>query len=195
MNKNEIYKAGRNDAAESYKRRYEELADREKAMIEKQEQQNETNHKIQQQLIENEERMDKDLDKIYQILGEERVAGTSGDAIIDENSSNLITTYTNGALNKYNSFSNLEAIEFDTQVVDAVATFLTTAVEKDMNKKFHNSLSVLEQNGIISQEKFEQHKNSVVMAKQVAGLGVYAAFSLAPIICNSISNYLKKVIL
>lgn len=136
--------------------------------------------------------MERDLDKIYELLGEERVPGESGSAIATPASLGIIATYTNGALNKYNSFSNLPAMMFDAEIVDAVASFLTIAVEKDMNKKFHNNLTLLEQNGLITAEKFEQHKSSVIKAKQLTSLGVYAAFSLAPIICNTINTYLNK---
>lgn len=47
-------------------------------------------------------------------------------------------------LNKYNTISNLSALSVDLQLADAVASFLTAAVERDMNTKFHNKLSLLE---------------------------------------------------
>lgn len=147
---------------------------------------------VQGELIKNVERMDADLDRIYEILGEERMPGQEGSAVVMENTTQMMTGYMNGTLNKYNSFSNLSALSVDLQLADAIASFLTVAVEKDMNKKFHNNLTLLEQNGLISAEKFEQHKSSVVAAKQLTGLGVYAAFSLAPIIGATINNYLNK---
>lgn len=192
MNKREIYKKGINDASNSYHRKFDCLSEELRDSISKQDSINEKNYRLQKQMIDNEERIDMELDRIYEILGEERMPGASGNATITPDSSQIITTYTNGMLNKYNSFSNLEALAFDTQIVDAIADFLAVAVEKDLNKRFHQSLTVLEQNGLITQEKFEQHKRSVIAAKQLTGLGVYAAFSLAPIVCTSINNYLNK---
>jgi hypothetical protein len=143
-------------------------------------------------MIDTEERMDKDLDRIYDIIGEERVPGENGNAMVTSETEGIITSYTNGALNKYNSFTNLETVMYDKEVADAVANFMVVAVERDMNKKFHKSLTVLEQNGLISMEKFEDHKASVTRAKQLTSMGVYATFSLAPIVCNCINNYLNK---
>ena len=131
--------------------------------------------------------MDTDLDRIY-----ERKPGQEGNAIVTENTTQMMTGYINGTLNKYNVFSNLSALSADFQLADAVANFLTVVVEKDMNKKFHEKLSILEQNGLITEEKLEKHKSSVIAAKQLTGLGVYAAFSLAPIIVSTINNYLNK---
>jgi hypothetical protein len=147
---------------------------------------------VQGELIKNTERMDADLDRIYEILGEERTPGQEGSAVVTENTTQTMTGYINGTLNKYNTFSNLSALSVDFQLADAVAGFLTVAVEKDMNRRFHNNLTLLEQNGLISAEKFERHKSSVVVAKQLTGLGVYATFSLAPIIGETINNYLNK---
>lgn len=147
---------------------------------------------IEKELILSAERMEADLDRIYEILGEERIPGQEGQAVVTDSSSQMMTGYVNGTLNKYNTLSNLSALSVDFQLVDAVAGFLTTAVEKDMNRRFHNNLSLLEQNGLMLPEKFERHKRSVVAAKQLTGLGVYAAFSLAPIIGATISNYLNK---
>ena len=132
------------------------------------------------------------MDRIFEMLEEERIPGNMGNAVATQNSSQIITDFTNGTLNKYNAFSNLSSIQFNAQVADAIAGFLTIAVEKDMDRKFHESLSVLEQNGLISQEKFERHKKSVIRAKQLTGIGVYAAFSFSPIIAETIQNYLNK---
>lgn len=120
-------------------------------------------------------RMDRDLDKIFDMMGIEREPGTNGNAVMTPAAAENITTYTNGALNKYNSFSNLGAVRFDSQLVDAVASFLTVTVENNMNEKFHKNLTLLEQNGLITMERFERHKRSVVRAKQLTGAGVYAA--------------------
>lgn len=160
--------------------------------LSKQDSINERNYNIQKQLIMNEKRMDTDLDRIYEILGEERVPGSSGNAEVSSDSSQIITEFADGALNKYNSFSNLSYISDNLQLVDAVASFLTTSVEKNLNRKFHKKLSILEQNGLITQEKFEKHKSSVIMAKQLTSIGVYASFSLAPIVMATIDNYLNK---
>lgn len=192
MNKREAYKKGLEDTSNSYHRKFDSLSEDMKNSIQKQDKINERNYKLQSQMIDNEERMDKDLDRIYEILGEERIPGTSGSAIVTPNTGTAIVGYTDGVLNKYNSLANIDEIRFDTQITDAIASFLTIAVERDMNKKFHQKLSILEKNGIISEEKFELHKSNVIKAKQLTGLGVYTTFSLAPIVCASISNYLQK---
>lgn len=192
MNKREIYKKGIEDASNSYHRKFRQLSENMSDSIQKQDEINERNYRLQNKMIDNEERMDKDIDKLYEMLGEEREPGTSGNATYTPHAEKTIIGYTDGVLNKYNSFSNLDQIQFDAQIVDAIAGFLTTAVERDMNKKFHQKLSILEKNGIISEEKFEYHKSSVIRAKQLTGLGVYATFSLAPIICSSVENYLRK---
>lgn len=132
------------------------------------------------------------MDEIFDMLEEERLPGSSGCAVATQESSRVITNYANGTLNKYNEFSNLSDMKFDPQVVDAIAGFLTNTIEQTMNRKFHENLSLLEQNGLIRQEKFEYHKKNVVMAKQLTGIGVYAAFSLAPIICETIERHLSK---
>lgn len=192
MKKQEIFKRGMKSASESYHRKFDYLSEELKNSVSKQAQANERNHELQKKLIDNEERLDKDLDKIYSLLGEERTPGTFGNATLSTVSSNNIISYTNGALNKYNLLSNIGELKVNAHVVDAVADFLTTAVEKDMNKKFHQNLTVLEQNGIITEEKFAEHVNKVAMAKQLTGIGVYAVFSLAPVICNTIQNYSSK---
>ena len=46
-----------------------------------------------------------------------------------------MTGYVNGTLNKYNIFSNWSELSMDFQLADAIASFLTVAVERDMNKK------------------------------------------------------------
>lgn len=192
MNKRDVYKKGINDASDVYREKYGTLREDISQMQKKQDNINSRNHMVQGELIKNAERMDADLDRIYEILGEERIPGQEGSAVVTENATQMMTGYINGTLNKYNSFSNLSALSVDFQLADAMASFLTAAVEKDMNKKFHNNLSLLEQNGLISAEKFEQHKRSVVAAKQLTGLGVYAAFSLTPIIGTIINNYINK---
>lgn len=192
MNRKDAYKKGMNDISESYQRKFDGLSEKMKESINKQDCINSKTYRIQKELILNEERMDADLDKIFEMLGEERIPGNMGNAVATQNSSQIITDFTNGTLNKYNTFSNLSDIQFDEQIVDAIAGILTTAVEKDMNRKFHEKLTILEQNGLITEEKFERHKNSVIMAKQLTGIGVYAAFSLAPIIDATIQNYLNK---
>lgn len=192
MNRKEAYKKGINDASESYHRKFDFISEEMRETIKKQDCFNAQTHRIQKELIKKGERMDTDLDRIFEILGEERVPGTTGEAVVTPNSSQIITGFTNGILNKYNTFSNLSEVQFDTQLADAVAGFLTFAIEKDMNRKFHEKLTTLEQNGLITQEKFERHKGSVIRAKQLTGIGVYAAFSLAPIIMESINNYLNQ---
>lgn len=192
MKKRDVYKKGINDASNVYREKYGTLRENISQMQKKQDNINSRNHMVQGELIKDAERMDADLDRIYEILGEERIPGQEGSVVVTENAKQMMTGYMNGTLNKYNSFSNLSALSVDFRLADAMASFLTTAVEKDMNKKFHNNLSLLEQNGLISDEKFEQHKSSVVAAKQLTGLGVYAAFSLAPIIEETINNYLNK---
>lgn len=192
MNKKEIYKQGVSNASNTYQRKFNQLSETMRDSIEKQNNINERNYRLQNQMIDNEQRMDEDIDKLFETLGMQRIPGTSGSAVVTPNSRQTITRYTNGILNKYNSFSNLESVYVEPQIVDAIASFLTVSVERDMNKKFHKKLSILEQNGIISQEKFELHRQSVVRAKQLTGLGVYATFSLAPIVCAGISNYLQK---
>lgn len=192
MNKKEAYKKGMNDASESYHRKCDFISEQMRDSIKKQDCINSKNYRIQKELIKNNERLDADLDRIFELLGEERVPGSAGNAVATQQSSQIITGFTNGALNKYNSFSNLSSMRFDSELVDAVASFLTIAVEKDMNRRFHKKLTILEQNGLISPEKFEEHKRSVINAKQLTGIGVYAAFSLAPIIASTINNYLNK---
>ena len=192
MNRKEAYKKGINDASESYHRKFDFISEEMRETIKKQDCFNAQTHRIQKELIKKGERMDTDLDRIFEILGEERVPGTTGEAVVTPNSSQIITGFTNGILNKYNTFSNLSEVQFDTRLADAVAGFLTFAIEKDMNRKFHEKLTTLEQNGLITQEKFERHKGSVIRAKQLTGIGVYAAFSLAPIIMESINNYLNQ---
>lgn len=192
MRKSDVYKKGIKDASDVYREKYGTLRENISQVQKKQDSINSRNHMVQGELIKNAERMDADLDRIYEILGEERIPGQEGKAVVTENTTQMMTGYVNGTLNKYNSFSNLSALSVDFQLADAVASFLTVAVEKDMNKRFHNNLSLLEQNGLISAEKFEQHKSSVIAAKQITGLGVYAAFSLAPIIGSIINNYLNK---
>lgn len=192
MNRKNAYKKGINDASESYHRKFDCLSEEMRESIQKQDCINSRTYRIQKELILNEERMDADLDRIFEMLGEERIPGNTGSAIATQKSSQIITDFTNGTLNKYNAFSNLSDIQLDTKLADAIAGFLTVAVEKDMNRKFHENLTILEQNGLISQEKFERHKSSVVAAKQLTSIGVYAAFSLAPIIGATIENYLNK---
>lgn len=192
MNRRDAYKKGINDVSDVYREKYGVLREDISQVQKKQENINSRNHIVQGELIKNAERMDADLDRIYEILGEERVPGQEGKAVVTENATQMMTGYMNGTLNKYNTFSNLSALSVDFQLADAIASFLTTAVEKDMNRRFHNNLSILEQNGLITAEKFEQHKHSVATAKQLAGLGVYAAFSLAPIIGATINNYINK---
>ena len=192
MKKSDVYKKGINDASDVYREKYGTLRENISQVQKKQDNINLRNHMVQGELIKNAERMDADLDRIYEMLGEERMPGQEGSAVVTESTTQMMTGYANGTLNKYNSLSNLSALSVDFQLADAMASFLTVAVEKDMNRKFHNKLSLLEQNGLISAEKFEQHKSSVVAAKQLTGLGVYAAFSLAPIIGATINNYLNK---
>ena len=192
MKKTEVYKKGIQDASDTYREKFGLLRGHISESQKKQDGINKKNHLIQSEIIKNTERIDADLDRIYEILGEERTPGEVGNAVVTENTSRIMTGYINGTLNKYNTFSNLSALSVDFQLVDAVASFLTVAVEKDMNRKFHNKLTVLEQNGLLSEEKFEMHKQSVVAAKQLTGLGVYATFSLAPIIDATINNYLNK---
>lgn len=192
MNRKDAYKKGINDASESYHRKYDCISEEMRESINKQDCINTRTYRIQKELIQNEERLDADLDRIFEMLGEERTPGNMGNAVATKDSSQIITDFSNGALNKYNTLSNLSSMQFDTQLADAVAGFLTVAIEKDMNRKFHEKLTVLEQNGLISQEKFEKHKSSVIAAKQLSGIGVYAAFSLAPIIGATIENYLNK---
>lgn len=192
MKKAEAYKKGINDASDIYREKFGKLKENISETQKRQDSINSRNHFVQSELIKNAERIDADLDRIYDILGEERTPGQEGQAIITESASQIMTGYVNGTLNKYNTFSNLSELSVDFQLADAVANFLTVAVEKDMNKKFHNNLSLLEQNGLISEEKFEKHKSSVTAAKQLTSLGVYAAFSLAPIIGATINNYLNK---
>lgn len=192
MKKTEVYKKGINDASDVYREKFGVLRENISESQKKQDGINSRTHIVQRELIKSAERMDADLDRIYEILGEERTPGEVGNAVVTENTSQIMTGYMNGTLNKYNSFSNLSALSVDFQLADAVANFLTVAVEKDMNRKFHNNLSILEQNGLLSAEKYEMHKRSVVEAKQLTGIGVYAAFSLAPIIGATINNYLNK---
>lgn len=192
MKKTEIYKKGINDASDVYREKFGILRENISEIQKRQDNINSRNHMVQSELIKNAERMDADLDKIYEILGEERVPGQEGQAVVTESATQIMTGYVNGTLNKYNIFSNWSELSMDFQLADAIASFLTVAVERDMNKKFHKKLTLLEQNGLISAEKFERHKNSVAAAKQLTGLGVYAAFSLAPTIMETINNYLNK---
>lgn len=48
---------------------------------------------VQSELIKNAERMDADLDKIYEILGEERVPGQEGQAVVTESATQIMTGY------------------------------------------------------------------------------------------------------
>ena len=192
MNKKEVYKEGINVASEVYEEKLSSMQKNLKENNKRQDNVNTRNHMIQNELIRNTERIDEDLDKVYDMLGKERIPGNAGSAEFGDNAANNMTGYINGTLNKYNTISNLSALSVDLQLADAVASFLTAAVERDMNTKFHNKLSLLEKNGMLSQEKFERHKQSVISAKQLTGLGVYAAFSLAPIIDETIKNFLNK---
>lgn len=192
MIKRDVYKKGMRDASNTYREKFNRLRQNEAEMRNARESIDLKNQYIQSELIKNAERVDEDLDRIYEILGVERTPGKEGDAVFTENSSQMMTGYINGTLNKYNTCSNLFALSTDFQLADAVADFLTVTVERDMNRKFHKSLSILEQNGLLSQEKFEEHKHSVVVAKQMTGLGVYTTFSLAPMIAVTIKNYLNK---
>lgn len=192
MNKKEVYKEGINVASEVYEEKISSMQKNLKENNKRQDNVNTRNHMIQNELIRNTERIDEDLDKVYDMLGKERIPGNAGSVEFGDNAANNMTGYINGTLNKYNTISNLSALSVDLQLADAVASFLTAAVERDMNTKFHNKLSLLEKNGMLSQEKFERHKQSVISAKQLTGLGVYAAFSLAPIIDETIKNFLNK---
>lgn len=192
MKKQDVYKKGIDDASNTYR---EKVGSLDEHFIESQKKQdgiNIRNHKIQGELIKNTERIDADLDRIYEILGEERTPGEMGQAVVSGKTKQFMTGYMNGTLNKYNSLSNLSQLSIDFELVDAIASFLTATVEKDMNRRFHNNLSVLEQNGLLSKEKFEKHKRSVETAKQLTSLGAYVAFSLAPIIGATINKYLNK---
>lgn len=192
MRKKEFYKKGMSDASDAYRNKFGLLKENINQIQNKQENINVRNHLVQSELIKGAKRMDEDLDRIYEMLGEERNPGEIGNAVVTDNTCRMMTGYINGTLNKYNTFSNLSVLSVDFELADAVANFLTIAVERDMNRKFHNKLSILEQNGLVSAEKFEMHKSSVATAKQLTGLGVYAAFSLAPIIVETINNYLNK---
>lgn len=132
------------------------------------------------------------MDRILSMAEEKRIPGSMGTAVATESASKIITEFTDGTLNKYNTFSNLSSVEVNPQLADAIAGFLTMAVERDMNRKFHEKLTVLEQNGLISEEKFERHRSDVATAKQFTAIGVYAAFSLAPVVGATIRNYLNK---
>lgn len=131
------------------------------------------------------------MDEIFDGI-EERTAGTSGKAVVDSKTVQVITDFSDGTLNKYNALTNVSAIQVDPQIANAVAEFLTVAVERDMNERFHNSLNILEKNGLISEEKFESHKNNIAKKKQLTSIGVYAAFSLAPVIGAMLNNYFNK---
>jgi len=139
----------------------------------------------------NKEKVDSNIEEFRDCLniGEE---GSMGDAVIIPSTKNAMNEYNSGLLNKYNSFSNFSYFEFNSELVDAIANFVTTSIEKDMNEKFHMSLNILEKNGLITTEKFEMHKRSVTKAKTAASLGVYTAFSLAPLVYQGISTHIKK---
>lgn len=192
MKKKDFYNKGLKDASDIFDRKFNEVSVDMKEGFQCFKDAAAIDREIMGQIINQNEKLDMDIDKLYKFLGEEREYGDLGNAIVTEAGMNNMLAYTNGVLNKYNSFTNINEVEISPQFVDAVADFLTNMVENNKNQKFHNSLTVLEQNGIISQEKFELHKQSVKRAKQMTALGVYASFSVAPIAVATIGNYLQK---
>lgn len=192
MKKKDFYNKGLKDASDIFDRKFNEVSVDMKEGFQCFKDAAAIDREIMGQIINQNEKLDMDIDKLYKFLGEEREYGDLGNAIVTEGGMNNVLAYTNGVLNKYNSFSDINEVAISPQFVAAVADFLTTVVEINKNQKFHNSLTVLEQNGIISQEKFESHKKSVEKAKQMTALGVYASFSVAPIAIATIENYLKK---
>ena len=85
MNTREAYKKGIENASNTYHRKFETLSENMRDSVQKQDKINEQNHKLQKQILDNEERIDRELDNIYEILGEERMPGTLGSAVVMPN--------------------------------------------------------------------------------------------------------------
>lgn len=62
------------------------------------------------------------------------------------------------------------------------ANFISCAVENKLNEKFHNSLNVLEKNGILSVEKMMAHEKKVAILKGVTAGATIFAFEIAPLV-------------
>lgn len=73
MNKKEVYKEGINVASEVYEEKLSSMQKNLKENNKRQDNVNTRNHMIQNELIRNTERIDEDLDKVYDMLGKERI--------------------------------------------------------------------------------------------------------------------------
>ena len=192
MGSNDRYRNGMNDASRIYDRQYRDLEGRIKDSLDKQDKINERTHRLQSEMIDNEERMDQDIEKICDFLNIDRTPGSSGTATVGENTEAEMARYTNGVLNRYNSFTNVHMESFSPEIIDAIADIVTASLERGLNANFHKKLNILEQNGILSQEKFEQHQRNVVRAKAATAVGIYAAFTMIPYICEGVKTFLQK---
>ena len=98
MGSNDRYRNGMNDASRIYDRQYRDLEGRIKDSLDKQDKINERTHRLQSEMIDNEERMDQDIEKIYDFLNIDRTPGSSGTATVGENTEAEMARYTNGSI-------------------------------------------------------------------------------------------------
>ena len=142
MNNKDAYRKGIQDTSESYNRRFNEASEWMMDILEKQKRNNENTHQMVHDLAENQELMDQKLDRLYDLMGGVK-PGITGSAVVLPNSQQTIVGYTDGMMNTYNYFSRLEAVKFEPKVVNAIAGILANSLEKGMNRKFHENLSIL----------------------------------------------------
>lgn len=98
----------------------------------------------------------------------------------------------NTALDGYVAMSGFSQFISDPRVMQTVSDFIIGLVENKINLSFHNSLSDLEKNGVISNEKLIEHYKKLSLIKGGVQVGLDLSFTLVPIVADSIKLSLDK---
>lgn len=187
------YNKGVEDGSRAHEEKYRTLNEARCESERKQEEINKQSRRLQGEMINDLEKHNKEINELFSLVGEKRNCGESGNAVFDQqNNGRIITDYTDNLLDRYNLLDFPKGFRTEPEIVENIAVILTEAVEIGMNAKFHDSLTKLEQCGMIEVEKYEKHMQSVRNAKMVTAASVYTAFSLAPVVYELVSDFARK---
>ena len=142
--------------------------------------------------IDNNERENRvDIDRILQHIGLERNTNPNMMVEYTPGSEARITTVMDDTLNRYNTLSNVSKIVVNEKLKFAIADFLSATTERAMNAKFHNSLSYMEQCGILSPEKYNMHIQKVNAVKGMVNIGTSIVCDVAPLIFDYLNTRIQ----
>ncbi len=180
------------DPIKSNRAQYENLEMTVDATISKTKKVEEDFLSVQKALIDKVENNEKNVNEILRLINDERLESSYQGNVFTPNSKIVITDTLDNTLSTCNMFRDLSMVKERDEIKKALANVISTFVEKDMNKKFHDGLSTLEKCGMLDDSKYELHKQMVGRRKAQVNTAVYAVFDFAPMIVSYLNSKLKK---